>query len=162
MFQRRVDWAWLACLAALLMVTSAQATSRKKPTVAEGIVAIYVPMQEALAADSVAAVKEKAGAIALKAAEAASYGGDLSLFHGQIATAAQGMTAPDIDGLREQFKPLSLALSRLVEKVAVAGHGIYYCPMADAYWVQVVGEVRNPYYGSKMLTCGELVQKVEE
>ena len=111
MFQPRVDWPWIAGLAALLMVTSAQAASTPKPTVAEKLVALYVPMQEALAGDSVAAVKEKAAAIALKAAEAVSYGGDRALY-GPIEAAAQGMTATDIDGVRAQLKPLSLALAQ--------------------------------------------------
>jgi hypothetical protein len=35
--------------------------------------------------------------------------------------------------------------------------------MADAYWLQKTGddELRNPYYGKSMLTCGEKVDKVE-
>lgn len=159
MFQRRPGVARVAGLAALLLVTAAQATSTPKPTVAEALVVLYVPMQEALAGDSVAAVKEQAAALALKAAAAVSSGGDKALY-GPVSAAAEGMTATDIDGLREQFKPLSLALAHLVEKVAVAGHGIYFCPMADAYWIQKSGEVRNPYFGREMLTCGEQVTKV--
>lgn len=142
-------------------VSSAQATSTPKPTVAEKLVALYVPMQEALAGDSVTAVKEQAAAISLKAAEAVSSGGDKALY-APIEAAAGGMKATDIDGLRDQFKPLSLALAHLVEKVAVAGHGIYYCPMADAYWVQKSGAVKNPYYGAKMLACGDAVAKVAD
>ena len=147
--------------AVLGAVSSAQATSTPKPTVAEKLVALYVPIQEALAGDSVTAVMEQAAAIALKAAEAVSSGGDKALY-GPIEAAARGLKATDIDGLRNQFKSLSLALAHLVEKVAVAGHGIYYCPMADAYWVQKSGAVKNPYYGSKMLGCGEAVAKVAD
>lgn len=29
-----------------------------------------------------------------------------------------------------------------------------FCPMAPGKWLQVETELRNPYYGSKMLTCG--------
>ena len=72
------------------------------------------------------------------------------------------MKAAEIPALREQFKALSRAVGRLVERQAVAGHGIYYCPMADAYWVQKSGAVKNPYYGAKMLGCGEVVAKVED
>jgi hypothetical protein len=28
--------------------------------------------------------------------------------------------------------------------------------MAEADWLQVTPEVRNPYYGSSMLECGEI------
>ncbi len=72
------------------------------------------------------------------------------------------MPGAELDALRAQFKPLSRAIGRLVERQAVAGHGIYYCPMADAYWVQKSGAVKNPYYGSKMLGCGEVVAKVAD
>ena len=37
---------------------------------------------------------------------------------------------------------------------------IQFCPMADnnkgAYWISLEKEVRNPYYGEAMLTCGEV------
>lgn len=167
MFQQRESGlAGLAGLAGALMVlitlvaAPAHATSTPKPSVAEALVALYLPMQEALAGDSVASVKEQAAQMASTAAAAAKSGGDKTLYEPVVAAAA-AMTAADIAGLREQFKPLSLALAHLVEKVAVAGHGIYFCPMADAYWIQTTGAVKNPYFGSKMLTCGEPVTKVE-
>ncbi len=37
----------------------------------------------------------------------------------------------------------------------------YYCPMVPGGggdWLQSEGELRNPYWGSEMLTCGELVE----
>jgi hypothetical protein len=30
-----------------------------------------------------------------------------------------------------------------------------YCPMADKSWRQKGKEIRNPYYGAAMLTCGD-------
>ena len=35
------------------------------------------------------------------------------------------------------------------EKIIVA-----YCPMAPGRWLQTESTISNPYYGSKMLTCG--------
>ena len=61
--------------------------------------------------------------------------------------------AEDIETLRARFKPLSeyLAAQDLPE-----GYARAYCPMYDggSNWVQADGPVRNPYYGSVMLTCG--------
>jgi len=34
---------------------------------------------------------------------------------------------------------------------------VYYCSMFPGYWIQNQEGVRNPYYGSSMLTCGQLV-----
>ena len=30
-----------------------------------------------------------------------------------------------------------------------------YCPMADANWLQKEDAIINPYFGKKMLNCGE-------
>lgn len=39
---------------------------------------------------------------------------------------------------------------------------IYKCPMAPkpgqtAFWIQLQGPLRNPYYGSQMIDCGSEV-----
>ena len=61
--------------------------------------------------------------------------------------------AEDITTMRSDFKPLSefLAAMELPQ-----GYARAYCPMYDggSNWVQEDGPVRNPYYGSEMLTCG--------
>ena len=61
--------------------------------------------------------------------------------------------AEDIATMRARFKPLSeyLAAQELPQ-----GYARAYCPMYDggSNWVQADGPVRNPYYGSVMLTCG--------
>ena len=40
-----------------------------------------------------------------------------------------------------------------------------HCPMAfdgaGADWFSEVSEVRNPYYGDKMLTCGKVVGELK-
>ena len=63
------------------------------------------------------------------------------------------VAADDIEMMRARFTPLSeyLATLELPEGLARA-----YCPMYDngSNWVQREGPVRNPYYGSAMLTCG--------
>ncbi|RYG53246.1 MAG: DUF3347 domain-containing protein [Chitinophagaceae bacterium] len=33
---------------------------------------------------------------------------------------------------------------------------LQYCPMAKASWLSNENEIRNPYYGTAMLTCGEV------
>ncbi len=41
------------------------------------------------------------------------------------------------------------------------GWSLYYCPMADGYWLQAAEPVANPYYGKAMLRCGDKVEKIE-
>jgi Cu(I)/Ag(I) efflux system membrane fusion protein len=33
--------------------------------------------------------------------------------------------------------------------------------MKKAYWISAVEEVRNPYYGNAMLTCGNVSETVK-
>jgi hypothetical protein len=160
MFERmRLLSGVVAVVFALLMGAGMVAADTPRPASA-ALVELYVPMQEALAGDSAAKVKEQAAKLAAEASAAAKAGGDKAGLEA-VANAAKAMTANDIAGLRDQFKPVSMALAKLVEKESVAGHGIYFCPMADAYWVQKSGDVANPYYGKSMLRCGQEVKKVE-
>lgn len=75
------------------------------------------------------------------------------------------IAAKDLEEQRIQFEPLSENLSIIIEAFGVHGIKVYkdYCPMAvndeGAIWLSEVEEIRNPYFGEKMLKCGE-VQKV--
>lgn len=62
-------------------------------------------------------------------------------------------SAADITTMRARFKPLS---EYLAAQDLPLGYARAYCPMYDggSNWVQPDGPVRNPYYGSVMLTCG--------
>ncbi|MCP5050698.1 MAG: DUF3347 domain-containing protein [bacterium] len=103
----------------------------------------YVAVQEALAADNVDNAKK-----ALTVLAAASTGE----FKKLVESAAN---AADINAVRKAFKKIS---AKVAAKGAPEGFGVAYCPMADnntgAYWVQVKGDISNPYFGSTMLRCG--------
>ena len=68
----------------------------------------------------------------------------------------------DMEKQRAAFKPLSEALSDVVEAFGVHGITLYedYCPMAvgdqGAIWLSEIKEIQNPYFGEKMLKCGEV------
>ncbi|MDQ1349217.1 MAG: hypothetical protein QG573_2595 [Acidobacteriota bacterium] len=153
-------------LSAAVAVSSPAQAAEMPAGALEKLVGLYVPMQEALAGDSIATVKEQAAKVASEAEAILMTKGEkpsLEAIEGleAVVAAAKATNAAEIKALREQFKALSFAVAKLVEKQAVAGHGIYFCPMADAYWIQKSGAVKNPYYGAKMLGCGEVVKKVQ-
>ena len=153
-------------LSAAVAVSSPAQAAEMPAGAFEKLVGLYVPMQEALAGDSIATVKEQAAKVASEAEAILMTKGEkpsLEAIEGleAVVAAAKATNAAEVKALREQFKALSFAVAKLVEKQAVAGHGIYFCPMADAYWIQKSGAVKNPYYGAKMLGCGEVVTKVE-
>ena len=104
-------------------------------------VAQYVQVQEALAADAYADARA--------ALETLAAIGDDTVRPLARATAEAG----DLAGMREGFKPLSDAV---VGWDLPRGYAAAYCPMfaGGSNWIQRDGPVRNPYYGSAMLTCG--------
>lgn len=70
-----------------------------------------------------------------------------------------------IDHQREHFENLSIDLNDLIsllgtDKVLFQD----FCPMAaegkGAIWISELEEIKNPYLGSKMLTCGKVQKKI--
>jgi Cu(I)/Ag(I) efflux system membrane fusion protein len=73
----------------------------------------------------------------------------------------------DVEKQREIFMGLSNAMILLTNSFGV-NNTIYvqHCPMANgnkgADWLSLEKNIRNPYYGDKMLTCGSVTQTVEK
>ena len=67
---------------------------------------------------------------------------------------------------REHFVNLSKNMHAVI-KVLPAGEPVYYqkCPMANggkgANWLSKDKSIKNPYYGSAMLTCGSTVETLK-
>jgi copper chaperone CopZ len=68
----------------------------------------------------------------------------------------------DIKKQREAFKTLSKSMYEVI-KVSKPTEAVYYqyCPMQDANWLSKENAVKNPYYGSQMLTCGKTVETIK-
>ena len=73
-----------------------------------------------------------------------------------------------IDELRARFEPLSITMLGVVDNFGHArGAPLYkaYCPMAfdnkGAPWLQGDKNIANPYFGSKMLRCGNIKRTFE-
>ena len=77
---------------------------------------------------------------------------------------AEHISESTIDHQREHFKTLS---KDMTDMVAITGtkNTLYqqYCPMYDkgSAWLSESDEVRNPYYGSKMLKCGKVQKTIQ-
>ena len=75
-------------------------------------------------------------------------------------------SAEEIEEVRAYFKPFSKELIGLVKNVEGHENTIYvqFCPMADnnkgAFWLSLQEEIRNPYYGEKMLICGVVKEQI--
>jgi hypothetical protein len=126
----------------------------------------YFAVQAQLAADRRVTQDQ---AVALKSA-AESLGGDtgLSAEHqariSQIAKASEHLHHLELKDAREHFKTISREITQLAftARGADATQPIrhFYCPMVKGGggdWIQLDETLANPYYGSQMLRCGELV-----
>ncbi|MFC1850640.1 hypothetical protein ACFL27_10650 [candidate division CSSED10-310 bacterium] len=72
--------------------------------------------------------------------------------------AAQALQqAKNIESMREKLKDLSKPFVLWASLTNPAGLFVAYCSMKPGSWLQDQAEISNPYYGSKMLRCGEIV-----
>jgi hypothetical protein len=114
----------------------------------------YLKIQAELAKDSLKGVDENANAIAK-----AVRGDEMKMLSPDVAKQAEALAkANDLKAAREAFKPLSASLVKYLANNK-AGKGMYheaYCPMVKASWIQTEKDIRNPYMGKEMLTCGVL------
>jgi hypothetical protein len=85
----------------------------------------------------------------------------------QALAAAQAIVdAGDLEQQRDAFSDLTLALE-LLFKNGLSEGVIYkqHCPMAfnneGADWFSDSEQIRNPYFGEKMLTCGKVVERIQ-
>lgn len=78
-----------------------------------------------------------------------------------------GTNAGKIEHQREHFVMLSKDITDLIKIFGNGGQTLYkdYCPMANdgkgAIWISEVKEIKNPYLGSKMPTCGTMKEEMK-
>ena len=66
----------------------------------------------------------------------------------------------DLKKQREYFADLSSNMATVAKSLQLGNQTIYlqYCPMKKSAWLSSEKQIRNPYYGSSMLTCGEVTE----
>ena len=63
---------------------------------------------------------------------------------------------------RETFKALSKNIHEILPFYSAKKTLYYqYCPMQDANWLSKDKAIKNPYYGSQMLSCGSTVETID-
>lgn len=120
----------------------------------------YVHLTNALVKGDAAEAKIAGNAIETGAKEVT--GGDKL-----AADAAKIMAAADIDAQRTAYSSLSNEMIGLVKKSGLSSGALYvdFCPMAmndkGGYWISASKDIKNPYFGDAMLTCGEVKETVQ-
>ncbi|WP_159581405.1 DUF3347 domain-containing protein [Marinoscillum sp. 108] len=117
----------------------------------------YMILKDALVKTDRDQAKNAAGKLA-KSAASENWNTDI------IKAAEVIATSEDVETQRTAFKKASDSLIVML-KANGANDGIYvqYCPMAfgtGANWLSMSEEIRNPYFGDKMLKCGRVEGKL--
>jgi len=120
----------------------------------------YFVIQRSLASDSTSGVAAAAARLAKIGRQAAGVEPQARTQLLAIADVAAKLQVKDLKSARNGFGELSSGLIAYLQATQAKRNPPYqfYCPMVKKNWLQADREIRNPYYGSSMLKCGELVQ----
>ena len=142
----------------------------------DSVYTVYFGVHHALSQDSleeaakgsaqVLAALEKVDMMLLKGQAHMAWMDEMNIIKKNGETIVKAQT---IDDARKAFIPLSASLIRVVQKFGATGAlGMYRfnCPMTDdgkgADWLQNTSDIANPYYGSSMFKCGDLMETISE
>ena len=69
----------------------------------------------------------------------------------------------DLNSQRIYFANFSSNMMAVAKAVRLSDKEIYlqYCPMKKASWLSNEIAIKNPYYGSSMLTCGQVTETLK-
>lgn len=147
--------------ASSVSVSSSKSTS--------GIIDAYLAVKDALVADDAATTAAKSADLisALKtydiAGSQANDPEELERLQMEATAFTEKLAGGDLTAQRESFQALSVVLKDML-KIAGTDRTLYhqYCPMyknnTGGMWLSASEDIKNPLFGSAMLTCG----KVEE
>ena len=157
--------AYFVIFAVLLFANLGQTETKEFDQQMQSILVEYLKIPKALAADQTDGVVELTKTIAILAENLDS--SQVTGMHAKhyknvpsnIQAAARKLAvAKDIAAMREALKDLSKPMSMWVTMSQPQGVSVMYCSMAPGSWLQKDDTlIANPYYGAKMLRCGEIV-----
>jgi Cu(I)/Ag(I) efflux system membrane fusion protein len=88
----------------------------------------------------------------------------LEVMNSEISTI---INTGDLTKQRIAYAAFNDAFYNTVKTFGLGQGTVYYqyCPMANgnkgAYWLSEINEIKNPYFGEKMLSCGETRETFE-
>ncbi len=124
------------------------------------LLSLYYNVTDALVAGNSPLAASKAGDFvkALNSAENKTIGE--ANRKGLFEHAGKIAGSKDLKSQREHFSALSTDMIVLAKSTKLSSKPVYqlYCPMKKGSWLSSSTAIKNPYYGSAMLTCGKVVE----
>ncbi len=158
----------LACF--ITFGIDAQAKNKATASPLPTVLTLYYEVKNALISADAATASKKAGemlalinGIDVKTLSAEEQTAFSSLKEKLSFDARHISEVKDISHQREHFANLSLNMFTLAKAVKISAQPVYeaYCPMKKAYWLSSEKEIKNPYYGNQMLTCGSIKNTIQ-
>lgn len=84
-----------------------------------------------------------------------------------LAATTKLAATSELEEQRQLFSEVSNEMAALVKSGRLSSGSLYleYCPMANnnagAYWLSNEKQIRNPYFGDKMLKCGSVKETIQ-
>lgn len=157
-------------IALLLIITSLSSVSAQTKESMNELLTSYYGIKNALVAEDGALASTKAGEFLKTLANVkaekmtakeqktwAEYAEKLKLGAENIEK------GKDVAAQRSHFNDLSNHLFEVVKAFKINEKEVYqqYCPMKKTYWLSESADIKNPYYGKKMLTCGKVTETLK-
>ena len=153
------------------MNSSDSMTMDQNKSASDAIIVNYLELKNALVADNTEAAASSGEKVvtALKAFDVKKYSEEeqkeLKDIIEDAVEHAEHIAESAMDHQREHFEILS---KDVVDLLVITGTNktLYqdFCPMYNdgkgAIWLSEIKEIKNPYYGSKMLTCGSIQKEI--
>lgn len=134
----------------------------------------YVNLKDAFVASDPGQIKAEASKtqqalsdVDMKKLSGAAHNDWMNYTDGIKSALIEILSSQDIEAQRKSFSALSDNLYKSIKAFGLGGKNAFYkfCPMAfnneGAYWISEAEQIRNPYFGDKMLTCGEVKEKLK-
>ncbi|MGB5653002.1 MAG: efflux RND transporter periplasmic adaptor subunit [Robiginitalea sp.] len=134
------------------------------------VIPTYLKMKDALVAGDAPVIKEEARQLVreLSAIPTTGLGADEKSALSTSQSPLKAIADSDLlETQRNHFVRLNEVLIPIMERAGGGSQTLYVqtCPMADnnkgAAWMSAQKEIRNPYYGDAMLTCGRVIRTIQ-
>lgn len=134
----------------------------------------YVDLKNALVSSAAGKVKVEAkdasdalAKVDMKLVEGVAHNDWMTYLAPMKSSLENIQASEDLETQRKAFSTLSENLYKSIKAFGLNGKEAFYeyCPMAfsndGAYWLSEEDEIKNPYFGEKMLTCGEVTERLQ-
>jgi len=139
-----------------------------------GVFTNYVELKDAFVASDANKAKEEAKGthealtkVDMKLLSGAAHNDWMAYLAPIEASLKEIQNSADIEAQRKAFSNLSDNLYKSVKAFGLGGKEAFYeyCPMAfnneGGYWLSDQSQIRNPYFGDQMLTCGSVQETLK-